>query len=55
VLTSIKEVLTRDLPVRVEAPAQVSLFVYDNNTFIVESFLDRFARVRIVADKKFTS
>ena len=54
VLTSIKEVLTRDLPVRVEAPAQVSLFVYDNNTFIVESFLDRFTRVRIVADKKFT-
>jgi hypothetical protein len=54
VLTTIKEVLTRDLPVRVEAPAQVSLFVYDNNTFIVESFLDHFASVRVVADRKFT-
>jgi hypothetical protein len=39
VLTQIKRALTRDVFVRVEGPAQVSLFAYGNNTFIVESFL----------------
>lgn len=29
----------RDLYVRVDCPSQVALFVYDNDTFIVESFL----------------
>ena len=38
VLTQIKRTLTRDIFVRVEGPAQVGLFAYDNNTFIVESF-----------------
>ena len=37
-LTRLKEVLAKDLFVRVEAPAQVSLFAYDNDSFIVESF-----------------
>jgi hypothetical protein len=27
-------------PVRIDAPAGVSLFAYDNHTFVVESFLD---------------
>jgi hypothetical protein len=39
VLTQIKRALTGDIFVRVEGPAQVGLFAYDNNTFIVESFL----------------
>src|SRR5262249_19317709 len=34
----IRGILTRDLPVRVDGPAQVSLFEYDNNTFIVQNF-----------------
>ena len=38
VLTAIRNVVCRDLPVRLEAPGQVALFVYDNDTFIVESF-----------------
>jgi hypothetical protein len=38
-LSRIKDTLTRELPVRVDGPGLVSLFVYDNNTFIVESFL----------------
>ena len=28
------------MPVSIQGPSGVSLFVYDNNTFIVESFLD---------------
>lgn len=31
-------------------PAKISLFVYDNNTFIVESFLPEEAKIRIVTD-----
>jgi len=52
-LNRIKEVATRDLYVRVDAPAKVSLFVYDNDTFIVESFLDESADARIVIDNRF--
>ena len=41
VLNSIRQNLTqRAVPVRIQGPANVSLFVYDNNTFIVESFSD---------------
>ena len=38
VLTAIRNVVCRDMPVGLEAPGQVALFVYDNDTFIVESF-----------------
>jgi hypothetical protein len=48
VLTRIKETVMQDLYVRVEGPAQVALFVYDNDTFIVESFLPESAEVLIV-------
>jgi hypothetical protein len=53
VLNRIKEVVMRDLPVRVEGPAQVALFLYDNDTFIVESFQPQGSEVKIVADKRF--
>jgi hypothetical protein len=51
-LTRIKEVLMRDLYVRVDGPSQVALFVYDDDTFIVESFLPDSVGVRIVIDKR---
>jgi hypothetical protein len=38
VLSRIKEILAPKLPVLLEAPGYTSLFVYDNNTVIVESF-----------------
>jgi hypothetical protein len=38
VTSAIKSYLLQDFPVRIDAPAQVSLFAYDNNTFVVESF-----------------
>ena len=41
VLNSIRQNLTQKaVPVRMQGPANVSLFIYDNNTFIVESFSD---------------
>jgi hypothetical protein len=39
VLTAIKRVLLRNFPVILEGPSQISLFAYDNNTFVVESYL----------------
>lgn len=53
VLTRIKQTVMRDQYVRIDAPAQVALFTYDNDTFIVESFLDEGTDVRIVTDGRF--
>ncbi|MEJ5310572.1 MAG: hypothetical protein WHX52_12440 [Anaerolineae bacterium] len=55
VLARIRELLLRDLYVRVDGPAQVMLFVYDNATFIVESILPEAAEVRIVTDVAVTA
>jgi hypothetical protein len=40
-----------DLPVTLECPGRIGLFLYDNNTFILQSFLDRPERVRICINK----
>jgi hypothetical protein len=40
VLTQLKQYLMVRFPVTMDAPAKVSLFVYDNNTFVVESYLE---------------
>jgi hypothetical protein len=47
VIGMIKDFILGDFPVRLDAPGQVSLFAYDNNTFIVESFLDKDASVTV--------
>jgi hypothetical protein len=54
VLTAIRNVVCRDMYVRLEAPSQVSLFVYDNDTFIVESFRESTGTARIVTDRRIT-
>jgi len=54
VLNPIREVLSRGLFVRLEGPSQVALFVYDNDSFIVESFLDTFGAARVITDKRIT-
>ncbi len=54
VLTAIRNVVCRDIYVRLEAPSQVSLFVYDNDTFIVESFRDSVGTARVVTDQRIT-
>ena len=42
-------VLSKDLDLRIDAPAKVGLFLYDNGTFIVESFLDEPVTIKIHA------
>ena len=49
VLNRIRDVLSTDLNFRIEGPSKVSLFVYDNNTIIVESFLPEETKIKIVA------
>jgi hypothetical protein len=48
VLDRIRQVMTRDLDVRIEGNSQISLFAYDNNTIIVESFLPEETSIDIV-------
>jgi hypothetical protein len=50
VLTQIREVVAHDMYVRLDGPSQVALFVYDNDTFIVESFLPEPVDIKIVTD-----
>jgi hypothetical protein len=52
VLNRIRNILSQDINVRIEGPAQVSLYVYDNATFIVESFLPEDVSIKIITDKK---
>jgi hypothetical protein len=52
VLTQIRAVVAKDMYVRLDGPSQVAIFVYDNDTFIVESFRDEPVDVKIVADKR---
>jgi hypothetical protein len=47
VLTQIKQYLLRDFPVQLDAPSKVSLFAYDNRSFVVESYLDETAQVTV--------
>ena len=47
VTTAIRNFIMRGFPVRLDGPAQVSLFAYDNNTFIAENFSAAAADVKI--------
>jgi hypothetical protein len=38
VTTAIKAYLQQDFPVRMDSPAQVALFAYDNGAFVIQSF-----------------
>ena len=49
VLNMFRMILSKDLDLRIDAPAKVGLFMYDNGTFIVESFLDEPVTIKINA------
>ena len=49
VLNAFRTLLSKDLDFRIDAPAKVGLFLYDNGTFIVESFLDEPVTIQINA------
>jgi hypothetical protein len=44
---AIKNQVMRGFPVRLDGPAQVALFAYDNRTFIVESYLPTETDVKV--------
>jgi hypothetical protein len=54
VLRAIRDVLARDQYVRLDAPSMVSLFPYDNDTFIVESFASEPVQARMVTARRIT-
>ena len=47
VTDAVKNYLLRGFPVRLDGPAQVALFAYDNGAFIVQNFSDTAADVKI--------
>ncbi len=51
-LNAIRRILTPHLPVQLEGPSKVSLFVYDNDTFIVENFHDEPVDVTVAVGLK---
>ncbi len=52
VLNEIREVFSKNMLVRLDAPSQVSLYVYDNDKFIVESFRQDPMQAGIVTEKR---
>lgn len=50
VLTSLRRYLLFGFPFNLDAPSKVSLFAYDNNSFVVESFLDAPTEIAITAE-----
>jgi hypothetical protein len=52
VLRAIRSYLQADFPVRIDAPALVSLYAYDNGTFVVQSFRSEPAAVVVSAAGK---
>lgn len=49
-LGAIRSYVLGDFPVRIEGPAKVSIFAYDNGTFVVESFRDEAGDVTVLAN-----
>lgn len=54
VLNSIRNVVAKDMYVRLDAPSMVSLFAYDNDKFIVESFQNNPVTARVLTDARIT-
>jgi len=52
VLNVFRRILSQDTGVRIEGPSKVSLYVYDNGTFIVESFRDNPVTIQVVTDEQ---
>lgn len=52
VVNQIRSVVCKNNAINLEGPAAVSLFTYDNNTFVVESFNDEPVEMKVVLTKK---
>lgn len=53
VLNSLRQNIAGTLQVTLEGQGEVCLFVYDNNSFVIESFLDKEVSIKIVLNKQF--
>jgi len=53
VLNRLRQHIAGSMDVGLEGPAEVSLFVYDNHSFVVESFLDEEVTIRIILDEAY--
>jgi len=51
VMNSVKKYLLADAPVRIEGPAGVSLFTYDNGAYVIQSFRDTATTVKVVTHR----
>lgn len=51
ILNGIRSTFAKDMFVTIDAESKVGLFVYDNNTFVIESFLPYFTTVNIIINK----
>ena len=51
ILTQIRKELMGDIPVYLDCPSKISLFTYDNNTFVTRSYLTNAASYKIVVKK----
>jgi hypothetical protein len=52
VLKAIRDVLAKNMYVRLDAPSRVSLFAYDNDRFIVESFQENPVEAHIITEAR---
>ncbi|MEJ0102667.1 MAG: hypothetical protein WDO19_08975 [Bacteroidota bacterium] len=52
-LNIVRKVLGSQMNVQIEGPANISLYVYDNNTCIVESFLPETTELKIITTKEY--
>jgi len=51
VIDSVKKYLMADQPVRIESPAGVALFTYDNGAYVIESYNDTPVTVKVITSK----
>ena len=52
VLDKIREIFSKQLDISIEGPSKVSLFLYDNNTFVLHSFNDEPVEMKVVSKSK---
>jgi hypothetical protein len=53
ILNKIRAVLGAKMNVQLEGPGNIAIYVYDNNTCVVESFLDKTTDINIITSKPF--
>lgn len=51
-LNTIRSILSKDMPAVLEGDAKIALFVYDNDTLILRSFLPYFSKASVIVKKE---